>query len=169
MKYVDNPTSVINATEEFVRAATIEANRNLGKLTQQVNIIAETMKEHFIIYKESIKFLMLSNQVRNWIEEAESLQATAISMITDISEGRIHPTLIAPNKMLEELEKVKQRLGRQLPMIYKLMKAQAMLKDNVLFIEAKLPIYNNQERDLFQVIPISLRTNGTKLIPKLNS
>jgi len=113
LEYVDNQTSVINATEELVRATTMEANRNLGKLTQQVNIIAETMKEHFIIYKESIKFLMLSNQVRNWIEEAESLQATAISMITDISEGRIHPTLIAPNKMLEEFEKVKQKLGRK--------------------------------------------------------
>jgi len=46
------------------------------------------------------------------------------------------------------------------------MKAQAMLKDNVLFIEAKLPIYNNQETDLVDVIPIPLWTNGTKLIPK---
>jgi len=54
----------------------------------------------------------------------------------------------------------------QLQLIYKLMKAQAMLKDNVLFIEAKLPIYNNQETDLFEVIPIPLWTNGTKLIPK---
>jgi len=100
MECVDNQTSVINATEELVRATTIEANRNLGKLTQEVNIIAETMKEHFMVYKQSIKFLILSNQVRNWIEDAESLQGTAISMITYISEERI-----ACNKMLEELEK----------------------------------------------------------------
>ncbi|XP_017872948.1 PREDICTED: uncharacterized protein LOC108620553 [Drosophila arizonae] len=79
--------------------------------------------------------------------------------------------------MLAELNKIQQKLQRnqlrlsenspkRLQLVYKLMKAQAIFKDNMLVIDARLPIYINQHATLLEPVPIPLVIKGRKVIPR---
>lgn len=179
-EYMDSQASVINATSDLVRITTEEVNKNFERVTSEMNKIQNTLKDHFYVYSEAIKFFMLLNQVRNWVDDAEKLQSAAIALVTDVNLGKVHPALIDPKKMVAELDKIQNKLKRdqllpggrspsRLQLAYKLMKAQAIFNENVLLVDARLPIYVNQHASLFNVIPVPLQIKDRKWIPKIKT
>lgn len=171
---VKKQTSVVESTINVLRRSTEEVNENFKSITHRLNNMTEIMKETFYVYRESIKFFMVTKEIQIMIEENEKVQSEIIELLIDINHGKLNPSLLTPAQLQEEINNVREHIpdhlklpGRkydQLSSIYKLLTAKATILDDQLVISASIPLFNDRASQLHRIIPIPFEYKGVKMI-----
>jgi len=77
-------------------------------------LIIIQIQESYYVYKEFINFFMVTNQLTSLIEDFEKTQASIISLLIDISHGRLNTNVLKPSQLKSEISKIKENLSKTL-------------------------------------------------------
>jgi len=72
------------------------------------------LQESYYVYKESINLFMVTKQLTSLIEDFEKTQASIISLLIDISHGRLNTNVLKPSQLKSEISKIKENLSETL-------------------------------------------------------
>ncbi|XP_037932325.1 uncharacterized protein LOC119667111 [Teleopsis dalmanni] len=174
---INKQTSVVDSTVNLLKRTTTEINNNFKQMQDRLNLLSSAMQESYLVYRESIKFFMVTKELQGIIEENRNVQTEIIKLLIDINHGKLNPSLITPTQLYEEVRSIKEHLpnklrlpgnsDNQLQVIYKLLSAIGTIMDKKLIIKAEIPLFDTQESKLYKVIPMPMEKHGIILSPMI--
>nr|XP_041631965.1 uncharacterized protein LOC121502439 [Drosophila kikkawai]XP_041631966.1 uncharacterized protein LOC121502439 [Drosophila kikkawai] len=177
---VQKQTSVVDSTTNLLKRTTEDVNANFRSMQVRIENMTEVLKENYYVYKESIKFFMVTKQLQSLIEEGEKVQSGIINLLIDINHGRLNTNILRPNQLKSEIAKIQENLsenliipgkrsGTELKEVYTLLTARGLFIENKLIISAKVPLFSRHPSKLFRLIPLPIRNVEQMIMVQLTS
>ncbi|XP_061400735.1 uncharacterized protein LOC133336443 isoform X2 [Musca vetustissima] len=173
-------TSIVDSTVNLLKRTTEEVNSHFVEIKCKIDNITATMNETYFVYRESIRFFIITKEIHEYIDECDDVLKEVINLLLDINNGHIHPVLISPEKLQSEIFKIRNELptkyvlpgkssGTELKEVLHLMRGRGMYIGTQLVIDLKIPLFNRQSSQFYRVIPIPFEHDGAVLIARIRS
>lgn len=173
-------TSVVDSTINLLKRTTEEVNSHFTEIKCKIENISATMNESYFVYRESIRFFMITKQMHELVEECEEVQKEGLEILLDANNGHVHPVLISPEQLQSEVARIRNELpakyvlpgkstGTKLKEVLHLMRGHGMFIGSQLIIDLKIPLFNRHSSQVYRVIPIPFEQEGTVLIPRIKA
>lgn len=173
-------TSVVDSTVNLLKRTADEVSSHFLEIKNKIENISQTMNEHYFVYRESIRFFMLTKQIHELIEECNEVQKETIDLLLDINHGKVHPALISPQQLQDEIVKIRDSLpdkfvspgrhtGTELKKIWPLLSGKGIFVGNQLVIDLKIPLFSRQVSQFYRIIPVPFERNGRTLVAQVKA
>ncbi|XP_075167667.1 uncharacterized protein LOC142239782 [Haematobia irritans] len=162
---ITKQTSVVESTVNLLKRTTNEINSQFTDIKCKIGNISATMNENYFVYRESIRFFIISKEIHELIDECDEMQKEMINVLLDVNNGQVHPMLLSPSQLQSKILKIRNVLpekstGTELKKVFHLMKGHGMFVDTQLVIDLKILLFNRQSSHFYRVIPIPFEQNG---------
>ncbi|XP_037807269.1 uncharacterized protein LOC119600794 [Lucilia sericata] len=138
------------------------------------------MRERHFVYRESIRFFMITKQLHDLLDECNEIQKEAIDLLLSINNGKIHPILINPQQLQLEITKIRELIpdkfilpgknsGTELKEIWHLLTGTGLFVGSQLVIDLKIPLFNRQSSQIYKIVPVPFIQDGVALMAKIKS
>lgn len=146
----------VEFAKQLDRLAQLSNNAHKESENQQITQILSTISMHTLL-------LLVGYQ---------NMQDTLLEMVLDIHQGRIHPLIITPTQLTEQLRIIRGNLPPSikvpgdngvdnLTQIYKLLKANVRVTPRNIIFDMKIPLLHTEEFQIFKLIPVPTPHNNT--------
>ncbi|XP_073811759.1 uncharacterized protein [Musca autumnalis] len=166
--------SVVESTVNILRTTMEDVNNNFKKIVDQMNNITAAMEETYFVYRESIRFFMVTKDLDAIIRENEGVQSSMINLLIDINHGKLNHSLITPAQLQAEMTKIGEHMPdhlkfpgkkyEQIRAVYTLLTAKAALVEDKLLVSANIPLFTQHTSQLHRIIPLPVVLHGEKFI-----
>ncbi|XP_073841732.1 uncharacterized protein [Musca autumnalis] len=173
-------TSVVDSTVNLLKRTTDEVNSHFTEIKCKIENISATMHESYFVYRESIRFFIITKEINERIAECDEVQKEFIDVLLGVNNGQVHPVLMSPSQMQSEIVKIRNALpekyvlpgkstGTELKEVLHLMRGHGMFVGTQLVVDLKVPLFNRQSSQLYRVIPIPFEQNGATMIARIKA
>ena len=113
-------------------------------------------------------------------KECNEVQKKTIDLLLDINHGKVHPALISPQQLQDEIVKIRDSLpdkfvspgrhtGTELKKIWPLLSGKGIFVGNQLVIDLKIPLFSRQVSQYYRIIPVPFERNGRTLVAQVKA
>ncbi|XP_044571170.1 uncharacterized protein LOC123257198 [Drosophila ananassae] len=173
-------TSLVDSTTNILKKTTEEVNTHFRSMNKRIENMTVILQESYYVYKESIKFFMVTKELSRLIDECEKIQAGIISLLIDINHGRLNTNILRPSQLKNEIARIKdvlsenlilpgKRSGTELKDVYTLLTARGLFVDKKLIINAKIPLFGRHASKLYRVISIPVREENQTILAQIDA
>lgn len=162
-----NQTSIIDSTINIIKENESSLQTSLSEIKEKIRIMQNAVIDE---QKTTHLLILLASELILAATRLQNIETEIVDVLTDSHQGKISPSLLAPNQLQKEINVIRAHLplSRVLPidennliLFYKILRAKAAVtKDKVIF-EIKVPLVDQQPLELLKIFGIPTNHNGT--------
>lgn len=177
LELIKNHTSILETISNVMKNEDKRISSHFVSFNKDLNELRNSIRafEHYPYLQNANSNLMhqvhmLTNNLVLQLTNFEHIQENLIDVFTDAGNGRLHPALIRPQQIEEQLNLIHLNLPKssslpienrtELHAIYKIIKMQSIIADNEALFKLTIPLVNTQNFVLYKPVSVPILTNN---------
>lgn len=162
MELLRNQTSVMELTDQVIKRTLRQMEKEHDALRDDISQLAGMGERAELGWQLQNIALQYSIMLENYAD----VQGRIIDAVMTVHRGQLHPVLIPPAKILEQIELIGQGVGpgfelpRTTALIYRMAEVKVRLTQDKLIFRVSIPVLRAAVFRLWRITPIPQPSNG---------
>lgn len=169
LELIKNHTSILETTSNILRQEDVKMSHQFTQFQHQIREIQTAIHEaeKWVNRNENIELTRhrlhyMDSHISFMLSELERIQERLIDVVVDLHHGTIHPMLIRPSQLAQQMTMIRTTIQNKnlsinylssVAEIYKLHMEHQII-DNKLILKISIPLTENEQFTIFKPIPI---------------